>query len=112
MPWANFFSGVYLLLGDFLGKILFTLGEFFSKSIYYWAKFFRDLGKFFFKLSGHTADLWPLRGTQKLSLPLQDCVPSTDDVFSDLQNATETSGGEFKTKGREVPPNLWEEFFC
>ena len=55
LPWAKFFSGVYLLLGDFLGKILFTLGEFFSKSIYYWANFFRDLGEFFFKPSGHTA---------------------------------------------------------
>ena len=54
LPWAKFFSEVYLLLGDFLGKILFTLGEFFSKSIYYWANFFRYLGEFFFKPSGHT----------------------------------------------------------
>ena len=54
MPWAKFFLEFILLLGDFLGKILFTLGEFFSKSIYYWANFFRDLGEFFFKPSGHT----------------------------------------------------------
>ena len=51
---GKIFSGVYLLLGDFLGKILFTLGKFFSKSIYYWANFFRDLGEFFYKPSGHT----------------------------------------------------------
>ena len=66
---------------------------------------------FIFVRSG-LSDLWPLRGTQRLTLALQDCVPSTDDVFSDLQNATKTSGGELMTKGREVPPNRWEEFFC
>ena len=56
--------------------------------------------------------MWPLRGTPKLSLALQDCVPSTDDVFSNLQNETKTSGGELKTKGREVPPNRWEDVPC
>ena len=45
---AKFISGVNLLLGDFLGKILFTLGDFFP-SLFTIGRFFSDIWANFFQ---------------------------------------------------------------
>ena len=53
-PLGAFFLKIYLLLGAFWAKFLFTGGGFFLELIYCWAIFCWQLGSFSLKLSGHT----------------------------------------------------------
>ena len=53
-PFGTFFLEIYLLLGAFWAKSLFTGGDFLLELIYCWAIFCWQLGSFSLKLSGHT----------------------------------------------------------
>ena len=58
--WAKFCHlGDFFCLGrNFIQELIYYWAIFWAKFYLLWANFFRDLGKFFFKPSGHTARFW------------------------------------------------------
>ena len=57
MPWAIFWRSIFTI-----GQNFIYFEPIFFKFIYNWANFFRDLGKIFFKPSGHTGSELPKAG--------------------------------------------------